>query len=101
MRKRLAVAGALTGTVAMAAAVGASANPVPPKGIAAQQAALPSIAAPEPAPAAPTFKNGLAQAVFSTNSADWVSGEVWVQTDFDSDGDGQLDRVHADYTVPK
>lgn len=53
-----------------------------------------------PTPAVPTFVNGLAQAVFSTSPADWYSGEVWVQAPFDSDGDGKLDRIHADFTAP-
>jgi predicted acyl esterase len=51
--------------------------------------------------AVPTFVNGLAQNVFSSNSADWVRGEVWVQTTDDTDGDGIPDRVHADFTLPK
>ena len=50
--------------------------------------------------AVPTFRNGLAQAVFSTNPADWYSGEVWVEASFDSDGDGRLDRIHADFSAP-
>src|SRR6266536_2354815 len=54
-----------------------------------------------PQPAVPTFVNGLAQAVFSTNPADWYSGEVWVQAPFDSDGDHRLDRIHADFTAPR
>ena len=57
--------------------------------------------APEPAPAVPTFVNGLAQNVFSARPADWISGEVWVESSFDTDGDGKLDRMHADYTLPK
>ncbi|HEX2419275.1 MAG TPA: hypothetical protein VHJ83_14335, partial [Micromonosporaceae bacterium] len=52
------------------------------------------------APAVPTFVNGLAQAVFSTNPADWYSGEVWVEAPFDSDSDGRPDRIHADFTTP-
>jgi predicted acyl esterase len=51
------------------------------------------------APAVPTFVNGLAQAVFSTNPADWYSGEVWVEAPFDSDSDGRPDRIHADFTT--
>jgi predicted acyl esterase len=51
--------------------------------------------------AVPTFKNGLAQAVFSTNPADWYSGEVWVEAPFDSDNDGRRDRIHADFTAPR
>jgi len=53
------------------------------------------------ASAVPTFVNGLAQAVFSTNPADWYSGEVWVEASFDSDDDGKLDRIHADFTAPR
>src|SRR4051794_11100771 len=52
------------------------------------------------APAVPPFVAGLAQAVFSTNPADWYSGEVWVQAPFDSDHDGAPDRIHADFTAP-
>lgn len=67
--------------------------------------AAPSAAALAPHAAAvagakPTFVNGLAQAVFSTNPTDWYSGEVWVEAAFDSDGDGRPDRIHADFTAP-
>jgi hypothetical protein len=102
MGKRLARAGAVTATFALAGVVAAtaSANPIPPK-----TATFPGVAAaapaPEPGPAVPTFVNGLAQNVFSTASADWISGEVWVESDFDSDGDCKKDRMHADYTLPK
>src|SRR4051794_22231791 len=51
--------------------------------------------------AVPTFVDGLSKAVFSANPADWVRGEVWVQSDFDSDGDGKLDRLHADFALPR
>ena len=54
-----------------------------------------------PTPVAPTFVDGLAQAVFSTNPTDWYSGEVWVQAPFDSDHDGELDRIHADFSAPR
>jgi predicted acyl esterase len=50
--------------------------------------------------AEPTFVNGLSQPVFSTNPADWYSGEVWIEAPFDSDGDGRPDRIHADFTAP-
>jgi hypothetical protein len=99
--KRFAQASALTATLAMAAIVGnAQANPLPPKSVAAAPGAM-AAPAPEPAPAVPTFVNGLAQNVFSSTSSDWISGEVWVESSFDSDGDGKLDRLHADYTLPK
>jgi predicted acyl esterase len=81
----------------------ASALPGSLKGEAAVSVAAPVPAptpAPAPQPAVPTFVNGLAQAVFSTNPADWYSGEVWVQAPFDSDNDGRLDRIHADFTAP-
>jgi predicted acyl esterase len=71
----------------LAAAVAATA-------IAAGAAATPASGA------VPTFRNGLAQAVFSTNPADWYSGDVWVEATFDSDRDGKLDRIHADFTAP-
>jgi predicted acyl esterase len=59
-----------------------------------------SLAAPEPAGAVPTFVNGLAQNVFTATRRDWVQGQVWVESTFDSDGDGKLDRMHADYVLP-
>src|SRR4051794_4964548 len=99
--KRFAQAGALSATLALAAIVGnAQASPLPPKATAASPGLM-AAPAPEPAPAVPTFVNGLSQNVFSAASADWISGEVWVESSFDSDGDGKLDRLHADYTVPK
>ena len=51
--------------------------------------------------AEPTFVNGLAQNVFSANTADWIRGEGWVQSTYDSDHDGKLDRIHFDITRPK
>src|SRR5690348_11222533 len=96
--KRLASAGAMTVTMALAGGA-AYANPLPPKGMTVP--AVNSAPAAAPAGAVPTFVNGLSQNVFSSNSADWISGDVWVESDFDSDGDGKNDRLHADYTLPK
>ncbi|WP_165556008.1 Xaa-Pro dipeptidyl-peptidase [Kribbella pittospori] len=87
MRNRLLAA---AGAAALAAAVAAS----PASALAARTLTT------APTPAVPTFVNGLSQAVFSTNAADWYSGEVWVQAPFDSDNDGKLDRIHADFTAP-
>ena len=33
--------------------------------------------------------------------ADFITGEVWVESDFDSDLDGKKDRLHADFTLPR
>ena len=51
--------------------------------------------------AEPTFVNGLSQNVFSANTADWIRGEGWVQSTYDSDHDGKPDRIHFDITRPK
>lgn len=42
----------------------------------------------------PVFKDGVAQIVpeFKT---DWVTHDLWVETDFDSDNDGKMDRMHV------
>lgn len=52
--------------------------------------------------AAPVFQNGQAQIVpaFSDPSM-WIKHHLWVETDFDSDGDGKKDRVHVDVTRPR
>lgn len=50
----------------------------------------------------PVFKDGQAQIVpgFSSQS-DWLREHLWVETEFDSDQDGKLDRVHVDVTRQK
>lgn len=55
-----------------------------------------------PKKATAVFKDGLAQKVpeFS-KSTDWIQYDLWVETEFDSDGDGKLDRVHVDVTRQK
>ncbi|MCJ7629955.1 MAG: hypothetical protein MUO50_16385, partial [Longimicrobiales bacterium] len=46
--------------------------------------------------AAPIFENGQAQVVPTfADSSQWIREELWVETEFDSDGDGRLDRVHV------
>ncbi|WP_298552531.1 Xaa-Pro dipeptidyl-peptidase [uncultured Algibacter sp.] len=49
----------------------------------------------------PIFKDGEAQIVeaFSTPEK-WVRHDLFVETEFDTDGDGKLDRVHVDVTRP-
>jgi X-Pro dipeptidyl-peptidase len=51
--------------------------------------------------AKPFFKDGEAQIVEAFNDASkWIRHDLWVETSFDSDGDGRLDRVHVDVTRP-
>jgi X-Pro dipeptidyl-peptidase len=49
----------------------------------------------------PLFANGQAQIVPAfADSAQWIRQELWVETEFDSDGDGKRDRMHVDVTRP-
>jgi X-Pro dipeptidyl-peptidase len=50
----------------------------------------------------PVFKDGMAQVVpaFDDSTA-WVHQELWVETGFDTDGDGKPDRMHVDVTRPR
>lgn len=52
--------------------------------------------------AKPVFKDGEAQIVpeFS-NSKDWIRHDLWVETTFDTDGDGKMDRMHVSVCRPK
>jgi len=50
----------------------------------------------------PVFTNGQAQVVEGFNDAKlWIHQELWVETEFDSDGDGKKDRMHVDVTRPQ
>ena len=50
----------------------------------------------------PVFKDGEAQSVdgFKDRSK-WIQHDLWVETEFDSDGNGKKDRVHVDVTRPE
>ena len=49
----------------------------------------------------PVIENGQTQVISAFNDpAQWVRHDLWVQTTFDSDGDGKQDRVHVDVTRP-
>lgn len=48
----------------------------------------------------PVFKDGLAQIVEGFKK-DWIQHELWVETEFDSDGDKKPDRVHVSVTRQK
>jgi X-Pro dipeptidyl-peptidase len=51
--------------------------------------------------AIPIFKDGEAQVIEAFNTPDkWIRHDLFVETTFDSDGDGKLDRVHVDVTRP-
>lgn len=52
--------------------------------------------------AKPVFKDGQAQVVDAfKNSKEWIVHELWVETEFDSDGDNKKDRVHVSVTRQK
>lgn len=52
--------------------------------------------------ALPVFKDGEAQIVEAySNPEDWIRHDLWVETTFDTDGDGRLDRMHVSVTRPK
>ncbi len=52
--------------------------------------------------AQPWFKDGEAQIVPAfENANDWIRTDLWVETTFDTDGDGKPDRMHVDVTRPK
>jgi X-Pro dipeptidyl-peptidase len=57
--------------------------------------------APAPSPARPVFVDGQAQVVPAFQDASqWIRQSLWVETGFDSDGDGKNDRVFTDLTRP-
>ena len=50
----------------------------------------------------PVILNGEAQKIPAfENSNNWIRQDLWVETEFDSDGDGKPDRMHVDVTRPK
>ncbi len=50
----------------------------------------------------PVVINGMAQKIPEfENPDDWIRHDLWVETEFDSDGDGKPDRMHVDVTRPK
>lgn len=52
--------------------------------------------------AAPHFEDGMAQKVEAfSDPGSWVRHHLWVETSFDSDGDGKPDRMHVDVTRPE
>lgn len=50
----------------------------------------------------PVIVNGEAQKIPAfENQNDWIREDLWVETEFDTDGDGRRDRMHVDVTRPK
>jgi len=49
----------------------------------------------------PVFRDGQAQVVPAFEDPEgWIREELWVETDFDTDGDGAMDRVHVAVVRP-
>jgi len=66
--------------------------------------ALPSPEAPAQAgePSRPLFLDGQAQIVQGfSDPSQWIRQRLWVEAEFDSDGDGRPDRMHVDVTRPR
>ncbi len=55
-----------------------------------------------PQPARPVFVDGQAQIVPAfEDEQQWIRQTLWVETEFDSDGDGRRDRMFVDVTRPR
>ncbi|MBT8394488.1 MAG: Xaa-Pro dipeptidyl-peptidase [Flavobacteriaceae bacterium] len=51
--------------------------------------------------AIPVFENGEAQIVEAfSDPEEWIRHDLWVETNFDTDGDGKLDKMHVSVTRP-
>lgn len=62
---------------------------------------IPLFAQNQTAKAKPVFKDGEAQIVDAfNNKSTWLRHDLWVETEFDTDGDGKLDRMHVAVTRP-
>src|SRR5690606_9939964 len=49
----------------------------------------------------PVVRDGMLMPVAElADTTQWIRQRVWVETDFDSDGDGRNDRIHVDITRP-
>jgi X-Pro dipeptidyl-peptidase len=63
--------------------------------------AVPAPPASAQSAARPVFENGQAQVVEAfADPESWIMEELWVETEFDSDGDGALDRVRVAVVRP-
>ena len=58
--------------------------------------AVPALGQAESEPAKPVFQDGQAQPVEAFSDADqWIRHDLWVETEFNTDGDDRPDRVHV------
>jgi len=49
----------------------------------------------------PVIVNGEVQKIAAFDNPDtWIKQDLWVETEFDTDGDGKKDRMHVDVTRP-
>jgi X-Pro dipeptidyl-peptidase len=60
------------------------------------------VCAAAPAADAPVYLDGQAQVVEAfSDPKEWVRESLWVEAEFDTDGDGRRDRMHVHVTRPK
>lgn len=60
------------------------------------------LSAEDAAPTVPVFQDGEAQVVPSFQDPEkWIRHDLWVETEFDTDGDGKPDRMHVCVTRPE
>jgi X-Pro dipeptidyl-peptidase len=62
---------------------------------------LPTVPAKAASTVVPVIVNGEAQKIPAFDNPDeWIKHDLWVETEFDTDGDGKKDRMHVDVTRP-
>ncbi len=71
------------------------------QGLLAQTAPATTAPSTQAAKTVPVFVDGQAQIVPAFNTPQtWIKSDLWVETEFDTDGDGKKDRMHVDVTRP-
>ena len=96
---RLAAAGAIT--LALGGVVGASGSDGEADAAQGHHGARRERAPRRPAPAVPTFVNGMAQNVFAAAPADWVNRRGVGRVELRHRWRRQQDRMHADFSLPR
>jgi X-Pro dipeptidyl-peptidase len=70
--------------------------------LAQKQKELPTVPEKTSPTVVPVIVNGEAQKIQAfENPDDWIKNDLWVETEFDTDGDSNKDRMHVDVTRPK